>query len=249
MSPAGDAAGLSFCARIPVKIPRSGLDLPGNVPSFPDDDFAMPHSAPVLPAAHTAGIATWWGGVTSALFWLVLLVAGTMYGGVALAPKVLSWQRTQEIYVAQRYQLVEREEQIDSLERLVTALDQDPQFVAELARLELDTPATGAESISVDDTLVHDPRQVTSSKPAAPFMAVPAWEPWLTVLATQQSLRTGLLTAAAILVIAAFTFLHDGSETRRAMQENRPESVLSVREFWRRRYFRIAAPVVDTEGN
>lgn len=184
--------------------------------------------------------SAWWGGVTSILFWLVLLTAAALYAGVALAPKIVQWQRWQQAYVAQRYQLVEQENQVDALRRMVAALDQDPQFVAELVRLELDASAAGEEVIPVDDSLTHDPRTlVTAPSHSAPPITTDPWEPWLLVLSTHDSLRTGLLTAAAILVITAFTFLHDGSETLRAMRENQPESSLTVWEFCRRRYFSL----------
>lgn len=188
------------------------------------------------PAINTP--ASRWGGATSMLFWLVLLVAAALYAGVALAPKVLHWQRWQDHYVRQRYQLVEREEQLDALERMVAALDDDPQFVTDLARLEMDTPQPGTESIPVDAALTHDPRQLSTESSVPPPVTNPPspWEPWLEVLATQSSLRNGMLAAAAILVIAAFTFLHDGSETLRARRENQPETRLTLREFWQQRY-------------
>lgn len=187
--------------------------------------------------------SAWWGGVTSIFFWVVLLTAAALYAGVSLAPKIVQWQRWQQVYVAQRYQLVEQENQVDALQRMVTALDQDPQFVAELVRLELDATATGEEVIPVDDSLTHDPRNGVASAVASlpPSMPDP-WEPWLIVLSTHDSLRTSLLTAAAVLVIAAFTFLHDGSETQKAIRANAPESSLSVWEFCRQRYF---TPVVE----
>lgn len=198
--------------------------------------------------------SAWWGGLTSILFWLILLVAATLYAGVALAPKIIQWQRWQQVYVAQRYQLVEQEDQVEALQRMVQALDQDPQFVAELVRLELDTTAAGEEVIPVDDELTHDPRTVASTMPhGTPLAVADPWEPWLLVLATYDSLRTGLLTAAAILVIAAFTFLHDGSETLRALRENHRDSSQTVWEFCRRRYYppasdaALPASVLDTD--
>lgn len=193
-----------------------------------------PTAANSLPSAATTG---WWGGVTSGLFWLLLLTAAAAYAGVALAPKVVRWQRWQQTYVTQRYALVEQEQQFEALQRMVHALDQDPQFVAELARLELDATAAGEEVIPVDDSLMHDPRTLAITAPLRPRPITPGpWEPWLLVLATHEGLRTGLLCAAATLTIAAFTFLHDGSETQRARRENLPETGLTVGEFFRQRY-------------
>lgn len=200
-----------------------------------------PIAANVLPPIT---MSAWWGGVTSTLFWLVLLTAAGLYAAVALAPKIIQWQRWQQVYVTQRYQLLEQEDQLDALQRMVDALDQDPQFVAELVRLELDATTAGEEVIPVDDSLTHDPR-ITSKAGAQSLPPMPAdpWEPWLLVLATQRSLRSGLLFAAATLVIAAFTFLHDGSETLRAQRENHPDSGLTVWQFFRLRY---RVPAVST---
>lgn len=193
----------------------------------------MTTTAPADVNAPTA----WIGGLTSMLFWLVLLTAAAVYSAVALAPKILHWQNWQEVYVRQRYELVDREQQLAALERMVNALDEDPKFIADLARLEMDAPEPGMDSVPVEPELQHDPRQLRAAKSAG-LMATPPppWQPWLLVLATQPALRTGLLAAAAILVVAAFTFLHDGSETARARRENLPESKLSLREFWRQRY-------------
>lgn len=178
-----------------------------------------------------------WGGLSSMLFWLVLLVAAALYASVSLAPKILIWQRWQDFYVDQRFQLVEREDQLAALERMVAALEDDPQFVTELARLEIDAPSADAESLRMNAELSHDPRELpTSTSIPRAIETTTSWQPWLQVLATQASLRNGLLTAAAILVITAFTFLHDGSETLRARQDNLPDSKLSLREFWQKRY-------------
>ncbi len=193
-----------------------------------------PTAANSSPPITTSG---WWGGVTSALFWLLLLTAAALYAGVALAPKIIQWQRWQQMYVAQRYQLVEQENQLEALSRMVDALDQDPQFVAELVRLELDATTAGEEVIPVDDSLTHDPRTMTvTTSRSLPPGAIDPWEPWLLVLSTHDSLRSSLLAAAATLVIAAFTFLHDGSETQRALRENQPDAGLTVWQFCRLRY-------------
>ncbi len=109
-------------------------------------------------------------------FWLVLLVASAMYASVALAPKILIWQSWQNFYVSQRYQLIEREDQLAAMERMVVALEEDPQFVAELAQLEMEAPPLDAESLRMNGDLSHDPRELPSA-PSSPraLSTAPAW--------------------------------------------------------------------------
>lgn len=183
-------------------------------------------------------LSAWWRvTVSSVLFWIVLLVAATLYAAVALAPKILEVQRLSTLYAELQWRLVQSEERADALRRVVAALDDDPQFAAEFARMDLDVSRPSEEVIAVDAALAINPRlsahSVEATQPMDPL------EPVWSVLTNDEPLRRSLLTAAAVLVITAFTFLNDGSETARAAAEGPPPSVW---QRWRRRYVRTDGP-------
>lgn len=154
-------------------------------------------------------------GLLSVLFWLFLLTAGALYAGVALSPKLIAWQAWDRQYQANQLELVALESRSTQLEQVVTALKDDPQFAAEIVRIEFDAQAPGEEVLPVSGRLVYDPRTTEPVDQPRPVKTrQPPWQVWLMTLATDQPLRRGLLTTAAALVVVGFTFLHDRRSPR-----------------------------------
>src|SRR5262245_32173064 len=99
-----------------------------------------------------------WSGVVSVLFWLFLLTAAGLYAGASLAPKIVAWQEWEREYRANQMELVSLESRSTQLEQVVAALKDDPQFSAEVVRLEFDARTPGEEVIPVSEQLAFNPR-------------------------------------------------------------------------------------------
>ena len=158
------------------------------------------------PASVSSG--SWSGVMMSLAFWLTLLVAAGLFGAVSLSPKLAAYLSLQDRYYAQQLELVQLEQQQRELERVITSMKEDPQFAAELARLEFDAVRPGEEILSVDSALTLDPKTPTA-KPVIARAPEAAIKPWVTLLAERQPLRIGLLGCAALLVLLAFGWLQD----------------------------------------
>jgi hypothetical protein len=175
----------------------------------------MADVAPMQPASATSadderpGPSPVWSGFVSLLFWTCLLTAAALYAGVSLTPKYVAWQDWDRQYRANQLELVTRESRCTQLEQVVTALKHDPQFAAELVRLEFDAQAPGEEVIPVSSRLAFHPPEAVADLPAPVAPKLLPWDPYVTALATQQPLRRTLLGTAATLVLLGFTFLHD----------------------------------------
>jgi cell division protein FtsB len=171
----------------------------------------MSSPAPMNRPSGTAGI---WSGLVSLLFWLALLTSAALYAAVALAPKVIAWQTWEQRHRTNQAELVDLETRCNQLEQVIAALHSDPQFAAEVVRLEFDALVPGEEVIPVSRPLALQPAAgETAAVP--PIHASGRWRTWLEPLAGDQRLRRSLLGIAAALVVAAFTFLHDGGTAHR----------------------------------
>lgn len=155
--------------------------------------------------------SAFWGVLISLCFWLTLLVATALYGAVVLAPKLVSTRSLSRHVEQQQLNLLALERKTEQLEQVVIALDQDPEFASEIARLELSIQRPGEEVLPVETGL-----QLAPMSPALPELpATPAAESWgqpaLLRIAADDQLRQMLLGVAAGLVILAFTFLQERS--------------------------------------
>jgi hypothetical protein len=144
-------------------------------------------------------------------FWFTQLFATTIYASVTLAPKMMVWLRIRGDYVANQIQLVRLEEQVHYLARVADALENDPDFASEMARAEFNAYEPGAERIPVDDSLSLSSRTAPATI-ARPTVVLPWYASIVERMATRQSLRMVLLGLSAVLVIFAFTFLHEECE-------------------------------------
>lgn len=152
------------------------------------------------------------GVATSLLFWLTLLVAAGLFAAVSLSPKIASYLALCDEYRTQQEELVELERQHAELERVIAALKDDPQFAAELARLEFDAVRPGEEILSVDSSLSLTPNARAPLPKPRPVVRSP-WRPWVGVLASAQPLRKTLLLVAAGLVLFAFGWLREEGDS------------------------------------
>lgn len=166
----------------------------------------MSQHEPDEPTPSTATAAQGWA--TSLLFWLCLVLAATMYGGVALAPKLLSWLTLKQEHYTHQVRLVQLERKVKYLGRVVDAMENDAEFAAQLARVDFDAARPGDERIAVDSNLSLDARDRPAAAPVLPRTAS-LLVPLLRQVTDRPELRRALLTIAAALILFAFTFLQE----------------------------------------
>jgi cell division protein FtsB len=154
--------------------------------------------------------------IVSAAFWLCLFAAAGLYAAVALAPKFHTYLELKQQHRAGQMELVKLEQQVHYLQKVVNALETEPAFSAELARIDFDASRPGDERIPVDPSLRLDDRS-RETEPPLPLPVSRWYEPFLDPLARNTRLRGGLLAIAAVLVIGAFTFLQE-SQTPAAVR-------------------------------
>ncbi len=146
------------------------------------------------------------GRFVSLLFWFCLAVAAGLYAACVLAPRVVVWAELQAQSVRNQTELISLERQVQQLARVAHALERDPSFAAELARVELHAARPGGTRIPLPPSLGFDPRAPrTVEVVAEPF------EPWFLpaarLVATDATLRWKILGVAAALLLFAFVFL------------------------------------------
>ena len=157
------------------------------------------------------------GLMVSLLFWFSLLLAAGLFTGVALAPKLAETLRLQDLYSVNQRKLVSVERQNEQLQWVVEAIQTDKEFAAEMTRIEFDAVRSDEEIIPVATDLKLEPRGIETPR-AQPVMPRAWSRPWLTLLTEHDSLRSGLLGAAAVLVIVSFTWFQPASADRIAKQ-------------------------------
>ena len=157
-------------------------------------------------SAHEQSPDTISGLVISLLFWLCMIVSGVLFGVVSLSPKLLVYLQLRSQFDMNQRKLVALENQADQLQRVIDAMQHDKEFAAELTRIEFDAARPDEEVIPVDFPLKREARAVETPLPE--IMTEHVWyEPVVKHLASDSKLRTSLLGAAAMLVVASFTLL------------------------------------------
>ena len=161
-----------------------------------------------MPAARSESHESRLGWLVSLLFWSCLLIAATCYALVALAPKLVTHFGIREDRYANQVRLVALERQVSYLERVVQALESDPAFAAQLARIDFDASRPGEERIAVGAELSLNAREVAASDHVDEVQS--HWyAPALQRLANDTKLRRQLLVVAALLTVFSFTFLQE----------------------------------------
>lgn len=149
----------------------------------------------------------------SFLFWGQLIVAGVLYGSVAMAPKLSTYVELDDEYVTAQTELVQLERQVFELRKITESLEQDPGLLEELARIDLDATRPGEEQIPLQDNLTLQSR-ITRRSMATSQSTEQWYSPFLTAFTTDHQLRTMSLFVAAGLVLVAFTFFQPSQAVR-----------------------------------
>jgi hypothetical protein len=120
---------------------------------------------------------------------------------------LVTYIELQKEYQANQSQLVGMESRSQYLDKVVDALESDPQFAAEVARIDFDAARPGDERIAVDKSLSLSAPQYNPPPATAP--SDPPWYvPLAGFLAANASMRPIMLGVAAALVLVAFSFLN-----------------------------------------
>lgn len=145
--------------------------------------------------------------VVAMIFWLQLLIAVVLYASVALAPKLMIYSELADKSVRSQAQLVHLEGQVIELKKVVESLENDPQAINELARIDLNAARPGEERIALDPDLILQSRLTSPYRLEAEVTR--AWyAPFLNSFASNRELRLTCLSVSAALVMVAFTFFH-----------------------------------------
>lgn len=159
---------------------------------------------------HETSLLQWF---VSFLFWGQLLAAGTLYGSVAMAPKLATYVELDDEYVTAQTELVRLERQVFELRKITESLEQDPELLEELARIDLDAVRPGEKQIPLKDNLTIQSR--IAAHVAVEAQSTAQWySPLLDAFATDHELRTLALLIAGGLVLVAFTFFQPSQTDR-----------------------------------
>jgi len=106
-------------------------------------------------------------------------------------------------YDTNQLRLVSLEGQLQSLGKMANALETDPDFAAELARVDFPTDQPGVQHIPVEPHLAQDPRAF-NPKLDVPEPPWPWYTPVLKSVVENRKLNTTLLGCAAGFMLLAF---------------------------------------------
>lgn len=172
-----------------------------------DEEFATDMPDPVSQNSYSEPPPETISGMAISLaFWLCLLLSAGLFATVALAPKYLVYMQLRGQFDTHQSRLAELEQEAEQIQRVIDAINRDPDFASELTRIEFDAIRPGEEVLPVDAELELDRRRI-----AAPLTTVSTAPPWyapiVRYLAGDRTLRMSLLSVAALLVVISFTML------------------------------------------
>lgn len=144
------------------------------------------------------------------LFWVCLFVSVACYAAVAVSPRMLQHLKLRREHDQNQLELVALEQQVEYLEKVGSALEHDPQFAAELARIDFDASRPGDERIPVERSLSLD-GQAARLQRLRYDDTLPWYLPLVEMLAGDRRMRVTLLVSAALLTVGAFTCLQEPS--------------------------------------
>ncbi|MDQ3333522.1 MAG: hypothetical protein M3552_23230, partial [Planctomycetota bacterium] len=140
-----------------------------------------------------------WGETLA--FWGALLIAGGLFAAVALAPKLETLAELKLRYAENQHRLVAMERQANELQSVADALEHDPAFASELAKLEFAAGRRGDESIAVAAELrLGGQRDAMLDATTPPNTAGSVTQAMLSPLANHRGLRIAMLMVAGGLV-------------------------------------------------
>jgi cell division protein FtsB len=147
------------------------------------------------------------GWLVSLAFWLCLFTAAVLYGTVTLSPKLLAFLELDRQHRTNQWRLVSQERQVAHLQRVIEAQTNDPAFMREQARSDLDVANSDEQRIPVESHLRLNIESGNAALPAA-NPDLPRYAVLLEFVARSHRVGSALLGAAAILVLYAFTRLY-----------------------------------------
>ena len=150
--------------------------------------------------------------IISLAFWLMLFTASAMYALVALAPRWIDNMQLVADKQANKRRLLALEQEVEDMNTVLVAVESDPEFKAELARLDFSVKRPGDEDIPVDERYLVDARSRAGDIQAEPIL--PWHAAFVRPFAESDSLRRLTLFAAAVLTIVAFTFVQESQEAQ-----------------------------------
>jgi len=142
---------------------------------------------------------------------MCLLSSAVLFASVSLAPRLVEWHELKLSTLDRQQQLVEVEQHIQHLEKVVQALEHDPHFQAEIVRREIGAPAEG-ESIPLEKSLTVDLMVPNVSAPNIPLVT-PWYIPILKALSVPSDWRRRVLWVSAGFCLFAFVALREREQT------------------------------------
>lgn len=151
--------------------------------------------------------------MVAVLFWGMMLTAGGLYAAAALSPKLVVYLQLRDEHYHTQVKLVTLERRVMYLKKVMHALEHDPSFAAEQARVELGAEHPGEERVAVDESL-HLAPDADFDPSVFKQSIIPWYAPLLQVFASDQKTRRGFLIAATAMSLFAFTFLQESQATQ-----------------------------------
>jgi hypothetical protein len=149
------------------------------------------------------------GSRIAPLFWVCLLISAALYAPCALASRVVAWAELQQRHDRNQAELIAAQQQVQHLQRVGDALEADPAFAAQLARVELGAAPAGTRVISLPPELANDPRIPPPASAVTPPRA-PWYLPLMRRIASDGALRRNMLLTAAGVFLFGFLVFRDG---------------------------------------
>ncbi|MEZ6045352.1 MAG: hypothetical protein R3C11_07160 [Planctomycetaceae bacterium] len=153
--------------------------------------------------------------LVSLLFWVSLLAAAMIFAALVLSPKLEVYWSLQAEEQQNKERLIALQDEVGYLQNVVQALQHDPEFQAELARIELQAAAPAQETEVLD---LHLSIAAAPTMEASPQEQLEEQEGWVVnqnrSLVADQQLRNKLYLILAGLVLFSFVFLQDNSGTK-----------------------------------
>jgi hypothetical protein len=169
-------------------------------------------------------------------FWCSLFLAAGLFAVLALAPKLRTYRQLSGEYDSVHRQLVSTERRTENLAKVAHALEHDPEFASELARINFDNSG-GQERIPVGPHLSlaawdSDPAMTDAGHTPSPAELLDG--PLLNTLSDDRAVRGPLMAASSLLVLAAFAFCGEKAPNRNDRESKQPR--IGVRGWLANRY-------------
>jgi hypothetical protein len=143
----------------------------------------------------------------SLAFWLCLFAAAGLYATVTLSPKLMAFLVLDRDYRLNQWRLVRLEQDVARLQKVIEAQTNDPAFMREQVRSDLDVADSNEQRIPVESYLQLNIESPNTGPPAA-NADLPRYAALLEFVARSPHIGNALLGAAAILVLYAFARLY-----------------------------------------